>query len=153
MGKASKKKAKKASAKKQARKIPRQTGLPGIQDAKITAIENLALDYAEIRDQRQELSKQESDLKQALIKLMHKAGKEEYKRNGISVVLQVEEETVKVRVREDGEMPTAKAQQAPEEDPEPVDQPDEEPAYVEEPDPSTEDVEEDSEEARLRAGE
>ena len=98
------KKAKKSAKKK----IPRQKPLPGIGDAKITAIENAALDYAEIRDERQELTKRESDLKESLIKLMHKAGKTEYKRNGISVRLVVEEETVKVRVREDGEMPAEK---------------------------------------------
>jgi hypothetical protein len=86
-------------------KIPRQAPLPGIGDTKIAAIENAAMDYAEIRDSRQELTKQEVDLKGKLLKLMHAKNLTEYKRNGISVKVQVEEETVKVRVRaeEDGE--------------------------------------------------
>jgi len=48
-------------AKKKVVKIPRQTPLPGIGDKKIAAIENAALDYAEIRDQRQDLTNQEVD--------------------------------------------------------------------------------------------
>jgi len=40
-------------------KIARQKDLPGMEDRKITAIENAAQDYAEIRDQRQELTTQE----------------------------------------------------------------------------------------------
>jgi hypothetical protein len=86
-------------------KIPRQAPLPGIGDTKIAAIENAALDYAELRDSRQELTKQEVDLKGKLLKLMHARNLTEYKRNGISVKVQVEEETVKVRIRaeEDGE--------------------------------------------------
>jgi len=85
------------------RRIPRQDALPGIGDEKITAIENAALDYAELRDQRQELTKQEVELKGKLIDLMHAKKLTEYKRNGISVKLVVEEESVKVRVKEEGE--------------------------------------------------
>lgn len=97
------KKAKKSSPKKAAPKrnrIPRQEIIPGVGDEKIAAIENAALDYAEIRDQRQELNKQEVDLKTKLIELMHKKEITEYKRNGISVKLVVEEESVKVRVKD-----------------------------------------------------
>jgi hypothetical protein len=88
------------------KRIPRQKVLPGIGDAKIAAIENAALDYAEIRDKRQALSADESSLKKELLNLMHKSGKTEYKRNGISIKVVVEEETVKVRVREEGELET-----------------------------------------------
>jgi hypothetical protein len=96
--KAKKKAAKKSPPKKH--RIPRQEVLAGIGDAKIAAIENAALDYAELRDQRQELTRQEVDLKKKLIDLMHKKELKEYKRNGISVKLVVEEEGVKVRVKE-----------------------------------------------------
>ena len=85
------------------RRIPRQEVLPGVGDVKIAAIENAALDYAEIRDQRQELTTQEVDLKKKLLDLMHAKDLQEYKRNGISVKVQMEEETVKVRVRAEEE--------------------------------------------------
>jgi len=98
---------KKDSPKPVAKKtIPRQTSLPGMGDNKIQAIENAAMDYAEIRDQRQELTTQEIDLKKRLLDLMHKEGKTEYKRDGISVKIVVEEETVKVRVKEESDLPT-----------------------------------------------
>lgn len=102
-----KKKAKKSAKKstpKIKRHIPRQKSLPGMGDAKIAAIENAALDYVEIRDKRQALSADESSLKKELLTLMHKEGKTEYKRNGISIKVVVEEETVKVRVKEEGEL-------------------------------------------------
>src|SRR6266478_6507847 len=81
------------------RRIPRQEVLPGVGDVKIAAIENAALDYAEIRDQRQELTTQEVDLKKKLLDLMHAKDLKEYKRNGISVKVILEQENVKVRVR------------------------------------------------------
>jgi hypothetical protein len=84
---------------KKATKIPRQQPLPGMENAKIARIENLALDYAELRDQRQVLSVQEVDLKTKLIDEMHKQKKTEYKRNGIDIKLTVEKEGIKVRVK------------------------------------------------------
>jgi hypothetical protein len=104
-----KNKASKKSTPKTKRRIPRQDVLPGVGDEKIAAIENAALDYAEIRDQRQELTKQEVDLKGKLLDLMHSKKITEYKRNGISVKVVTEEETVKVRVKEEGELDTPTA--------------------------------------------
>lgn len=102
-----KKKGKKSVAKKSTpklkRRIPRQPQLPGIENSRIAAIETAALDYAEIRDQRQELTTQESSLKTELLTLMHKEGKTEYKRAGISVKVTTEKESVKVRVKDEGE--------------------------------------------------
>lgn len=100
-----KKAAKKSPPKKN--RIPRQDVLPGVGDEKIAAIENAALDYAEIRDQRQELTTQEVNLKKKLLDLMHKKELTEYKRNGISVKVVLEQENVKVRVREsEDDLPT-----------------------------------------------
>jgi len=98
------------------KRIPRQDALPGMGDSKIAAIETAALDYAEIRDKRQELTGQESSLKKELLTLMHKLGKTEYKRNGISVKVVTEEETVKVRVKEESDDTeiTVKAEKSPE---------------------------------------
>jgi hypothetical protein len=92
--------AKKEREAKKSKKIPRQQVLAGIGDTKIAAIENAALDYAEIRDQRQELTTQEVDLKKKLLDLMHAKKLTEYKRNGISVKVVLEQENVKVRVKE-----------------------------------------------------
>lgn len=108
----SKKKTAKKSAKKKAGKLPRQQQLPGVEDRKIAAIENLAMDYAEIRDQRQELNKEEAKLKQGLIDLMHSKKLKEYKRGNISVKLKIEEETVKVRVRDEDDIDVTEGEDA-----------------------------------------
>jgi K+-sensing histidine kinase KdpD len=97
----SKKSSKKPAVK---RRIPRQDALPGMGDAKIAAIEKAALDYVEVRDQRQALTADEVSLKTELINLMHKAEKVEYKRNGISIKLIMEKENVKVRVKDEGDV-------------------------------------------------
>ena len=96
---------KEAKAQKKSRRIPRQNPLPGMEDGKLQAIENAALDYAELRDERQALTVKEVELKQKLIDLMHKHEKTEYKRNGISVKLVVEQEGVKVRVKDESDLP------------------------------------------------
>lgn len=88
---------------------PRDQRLPGMEDAMITALHNSALEYAEIRDQRQELTTQEVDLKSKLIKLMHKHNKETYEYNGISITLVHEDETVKVRVKKNSDETEATA--------------------------------------------
>ena len=100
---ATKKAAKKES--KVEKKIPRQDRLPGMADAKIAALHNAAMDYAEIRDQRQELTKSEVELKEKLIGLMHAHKKTVYDYNGVHIELIVEEETVKVKVRDPDEAP------------------------------------------------
>lgn len=87
-------------------KIPRQRSIPGIEDARIAAIEKRAWDYAELRDQRLALLESEVEVKKKLIEAMHKAGKEEYKRNGITVQLTVEKEGVKVRLKSEEELPS-----------------------------------------------
>lgn len=107
-----KKKEKKRSHQKKAappkkRRIPRQEVLPGVGDVKIAAIENAALDYAEIRDERQDLTKKEVDLKKRLLDLMHSKDITEYKRNGISVKVVLESENVKVRVRSEDDLEEA----------------------------------------------
>ena len=87
-----------APKKKSAKKV-RQKRLPGMQDSKLEALHNAALSYAEIRDQRQALTKQEVELKGSLLTLMHKSKKDHYEYNGVTVDLVMEQETVKVRVK------------------------------------------------------
>src|SRR5947207_4768579 len=89
------------AAKKKAAKVVkkvRQKRLPGMADAKLEALHSAALDYAEIRDKRQELTKQEVELKGSLLTLMHKHKREHYEYNGVTIDLVAEQETVKVRV-------------------------------------------------------
>lgn len=92
----------KKSAKK-GKKIPRQKSLPGMQNSKIVAIEKLALDYVELRDERMAIGQHEVELKEKLIALMHKSGKTEYKRMNISIKLTIEKEKIKVRVTDEEE--------------------------------------------------
>lgn len=82
-------------------KIARQETLPTMSDAKITAIENAALNYVEGRDERMEATTREVELKEKLIEVMHKHEKTEYRRGKISVRLVVEKESVKVKVSDD----------------------------------------------------
>jgi hypothetical protein len=77
----------------------RQTRLAGMQDAAIEGLEKAALEYAEIRDERQELTRSEVSLKEKLLKLMKKHSKTNYVHGGIEIRIVMEEETVKVRIK------------------------------------------------------
>lgn len=105
--KAAKKKAQKAKPKPRKEvkvtRTPRQQRLPGTGDAKLSDLHNAALDYADIRDQRQALTASEVELKGKLKDLMHKYKKEEYVYAGVSVTLVHEQENVKVRVKKESD--------------------------------------------------
>lgn len=92
---------KKAPAKGKPTK-PRDQPLPGMEDSAIKPLEDAAHAYAELRDERMGLSRQEVDLKQRLIGLMKTHGKDHYQRDGITIDLVQESETVKVRVKKAG---------------------------------------------------
>ena len=85
------------------KKGPRQKPLPGMENRKIAALQDAAMSYAEIRDERQALSAQEVDLKKKLIGLMHKYKKTEYIFGTVKINLVMEEETVKVKIKRDSE--------------------------------------------------
>lgn len=95
---------KKKKEKPAKKKLPRQRQLPGVGDTKIAAIENLAMDYAELRDQRLELNVQEVALKKKLVDLMHKKKLKNYKRDGITIALTIEKEGIKVRVKSEKDL-------------------------------------------------
>lgn len=76
----------------------KQDALPGLENRKIKALQDAAMDYADIRDQRQALTTQEVELKQKLIDLMHKHERETYTYQGVTITLVHEEENVKVKV-------------------------------------------------------
>ncbi len=80
--------------------VKQQKSLPGMEDTKITEIENLALKYAEVRDQRMAALKGEVEFKQKLLVAMKRAKKQTYRRHNVEVRIVHEEETVKVKVKE-----------------------------------------------------
>ena len=102
---AKKKPAKKASKahEKKARPArgpkPRNAPLPGMEDARIQELEDAGELYAEIRDRRMELNKEESDLKATILRLMHKHGKVIYKHEAIEIRITSADEDVKVKIR------------------------------------------------------
>ena len=84
---------------------PKQKDLPGMEARKLPELHAAAESYAEVRDERMELTKQEVVLKKKLVDLMHKHDKKQYKFENVSILLVIEEETVRVRIRKpkDGE--------------------------------------------------
>ena len=73
--------------------------LPGLEDAKIEALQTAAVEYAKIRDKRQKLTTEEVELKGSLLKLMKKHKRDHYEFEGVSIDVITEEETVKVKIR------------------------------------------------------
>jgi hypothetical protein len=84
-----------------ANKKPKQESLPTMENRKIKALQDAAMDYADIRDQRVALSAQEVELKQKLIELMHKHERETYTYQGVTITLVMEEENVRVKIAKD----------------------------------------------------
>lgn len=109
-----KKKAKKAklngfAKQKTRRKGPRQSALPGLEDRAISELQDAALSYAEVRDERMELTKQESDQKALVLAVMKKHGKTHYAHGNVIVDLVPEDVKVKVKILAEGEeAPTPK---------------------------------------------
>src|SRR4051812_23358380 len=81
------------------KKIARQQSLTGMQDRAIKSLETKAYDYADVRDQRIGLSKQEGELKKDLLALMKKFEKEEYHHGSVHITLVHEKETIKVKIK------------------------------------------------------
>ena len=94
---ATKKAANKAA--KEVKKGPRQQRLPEMEDSKISVLEDNALSYAEVRDERMALSAKEVELKGKLLDLMKAQKKEHYKRGNIKIDIVHEKENVKVKIK------------------------------------------------------
>lgn len=95
---------KKKAEKPESKKGPRQQSLPEMEDRKIEALEDKALQYAEVRDERIGLSQKEGELKKDLLQLMKAQKRETYHRGGITINIVHEEENIKVKVKaEDSE--------------------------------------------------
>lgn len=85
---------------------PRTGSLPGMEDHAIKPLDDVAAQYADIRDQRMVLTKDESALKEQTRKLMAKYSKTIYRHNGIEIRIVAGEDDVKVKIKkpvEEGE--------------------------------------------------
>lgn len=134
--KSTKKPEKKPAKKEPANPQPRQKVLPGMQDRRIAALENAALKYADIRDERMGWTKREVEAKKKVQELMHDQGRQHYERGNIEIDLVPEGEHVRVRVRdrENPDAPIIDAEfQDPEVDEPPVKEPNEDEPPAEEP--------------------
>jgi hypothetical protein len=83
--------------------INEQGSLPGMEDAAIDDLENVARNYATVRDRRMALTEQEVHAKNLVLSKMKEHGKETYRRDGISIQIVHEAESVKVKVDKDEE--------------------------------------------------
>ena len=78
---------------------PKQEDLPGMSDRKLKDLHECAEEYAEKRDARQEIGREEVELKGRLLQLLKKHKLEHYEYEDVVVDLVHEEETVKVKIR------------------------------------------------------
>jgi len=81
----------------------RNQDLPGMEDREIRELEEVALAYGEVRDQRMALNVEEASLKGTALQLMKKFGKTIYKHAGVEIRVIPGEEDVKVKVKKPGE--------------------------------------------------
>jgi hypothetical protein len=78
---------------------PRQPDLPGTEDRRLQPLDDIAAAYADVRDRRIDLNREEAELKATALQLMHQFDKTIYKHDGIEIRLVAGEEDVKVKVR------------------------------------------------------
>jgi cation transport regulator ChaB len=79
-------------------KKAKQEELPGMEERIIKDLHECAIEYAEARDRRQEIGREEVELKTRLLALMKKHQKEAYEFQGVRITIVHEEETVKVKI-------------------------------------------------------
>lgn len=99
-GRAVAKSAARTRALKQVKKSPRQARLPTLTDTGIRALDNIGARYADIRDQRQALTREEVSLKAHTITLMHQHGKTSYVTPALEIHLEAGDESVTVKVKD-----------------------------------------------------
>lgn len=82
-------------------KSPQSQDLPGMENRAIEPLQNAAVEYADIRDERIALNQRESQLKKRIKALMHEHKLDHYAFDGVDIELIPPdgEESVKVRVK------------------------------------------------------
>jgi len=81
----------------------KQEELPGMEDREIIDLVTAARKYVDVRDDRQQLTLKEVELKSELLTLMKRHKKKEYIHDGIEIRVVAEEETIKVRIHKEKE--------------------------------------------------
>ena len=87
-------------SKKVETKKPKQSRLPGMEDAAIAELESMAEQYADIRDHRIVLSKREGVMQDDLLSLLKKHKKTEYHHLDVHIWIVAVDEKVKVKIGE-----------------------------------------------------
>ena len=77
----------------------KQQPLKGMEEREIKDLQDKAIEYAEVRDERMKLSRQEGELQAELLTLMHQHKKKTYTYQGVEVTVVVEKEKAKVKVK------------------------------------------------------
>jgi hypothetical protein len=77
---------------------PRRQRLPEMEDSAIAELDAIAVEYAEIRDQRMGLTRDEVQLKANALRAMKKHGRTVYRHAGIKIMVTPGEEQIKVSV-------------------------------------------------------
>jgi hypothetical protein len=75
-----------------------QGSLPGMGDRAIAELNQLATNYAKLRDQRIALGMREVELREQIRQLMHRKKKTHYRHGRIEIDLKPEGEKVKVKI-------------------------------------------------------
>lgn len=83
--------------------VPRQKKLPTMEDNRLEDLEDAALRYAEIRDERQALTRREVDAKDVLHTLMKRHEKTIYRVESMEIKIVAKDETVKVKLLKEKE--------------------------------------------------
>ena len=95
---------KRARAAAPARGLPKNQPLPGMEDRTIQALEDVGAAYADMRDQRMALTKEEAELKATALNLMIKHDKTIYRSASVLIRRIPGEEDLKVKLLKPGRM-------------------------------------------------
>lgn len=79
------------------RRKPRLQPLPGMEDARIRALDDICNSIAENREQKNELRAEEADLLKTALPLMRQHGKQSWRHGGVELVRVPGEEVLRVR--------------------------------------------------------
>lgn len=80
-------------------KPERAQDLPGMEDRSIKALEQLAAQFVDLKDQRKALKNQEDALTTKIIATLRKHEKDYYKRDGLEIRIELAAEKVKVTMQ------------------------------------------------------
>ena len=92
-----------APPEKPKRKRPVQKELPGMESRRLEDVEDAAREYANLRDDRMNLTRREVDQKETLLTLMRKHGKEIYRVEEMEIKVVPTDVKLKVRILEEKE--------------------------------------------------